>query len=377
MPVKTRGKQAKNRKMALKDTIMPSAVFPPPKAKKAKLTLRQVEKIKITQNQAEKAASAKPETFKAIADEVTRPARKRFPTRRVIVNGPNEIWASDLVQMTTFTPHNDGYSYMLNVIDIFTRYAWCVALKQKTATEVLEGFKLIAKNNGGKTPRFLWTDEGKEYYNKELKGWCKKNGVTLYSTHGPHKSAMVERFNRTIKTYMWKIFIAKNTRKWINLVPELIDFYNNKPHRGIKNMTPAEAHNLKQDDVSDLWEYQYDDLPVKNPRPPKFKVGDYVRMSRKKGIFEKGFEPSWTFEIYKITEVVKSVPWMYKVEDLLGEPFAGSFYEEELQKTKQTPKSEFMAEKVLQKKTVDGKKMGLVKWLGFPAKFNSWEEITS
>jgi Integrase core domain/Chromo (CHRromatin Organisation MOdifier) domain len=314
---------------------------------------------------------SKPKIFDVIAEEISKPARSKYPTRKVISNFPDDIWASDLAQMTTFTSQNDGYSYMLNVIDLFTRYAWSVPLKTKTAKEVLEGMKIIVKSNGGKTPRFLWVDEGKEYHNNELKKWCKENDVTMYSTHGTHKSVVVERFNKTIKTYMWRRFIADNTRNWVEMLPSLITFYNNKVHRGI-NMTPKKAHSLNNDQISDLWEFQFGDVPMSNPKPPKFKIGDYVRISRKKDIFEKGFEPSWTMEIFKIRKILKTVPWTYHLEDLKGEPIIGSFYEPDMMRTQQTPESEFLVEKVLARRKVKGQEQVLVKWLGYSDKFNRW-----
>src|SRR6476469_6622343 len=128
---------------------------------------------------------------------------------------------------------------MLNVIDVFSKFAWSVPLKDKRGDTVTEAFKLVVKNSD-RMPKFLWVDQGKEFYNRNIDEWLKKNKITRYSTFGEHKSAVVERFNRTIKEKMWMRFTAENTRNWINMIDDLIAKYNNTKHSAIK-MTPAEA----------------------------------------------------------------------------------------------------------------------------------------
>ena len=90
---------------------------------------------------------------------------------------------------------------MLNVVDVFSKYAWSIKMKDKTGQTTLNAFKEIVKESGRK-PKFIWVDEGKEFYNKLMNDWLKENKIERYSTHGEHKSAVVERFNRTLKTNM-------------------------------------------------------------------------------------------------------------------------------------------------------------------------------
>src|ERR1035438_8952062 len=86
------------------------------------------------------------------------------------------------------------------------------SLKDKTAETTLNAFKTIVKQSG-RIPKFLWVDEGKEFYNKHMNDWLKENNIIRYSTQGEHKSAVVERFNRTLKTNMWKRFTTENTNR--------------------------------------------------------------------------------------------------------------------------------------------------------------------
>ena len=103
---------------------------------------------------------------------------------------------------------------------------------------------------------------------------------------------------------------------------------------------------------------------------PKYNLGDYVRIAKKKGTFEKGYTPRWTEEVFKVVEILNTTPVTYKLKDLNDEEIKGSFYEQELQKSKQQV---YRIEKVLQKK---GKKI-LVKWKGYPDSFNSWIDADS
>ena len=93
------------------------------------------------------------------------------------------------------------------VLDLFSKYGWIVPLKDKKGETVTEAFKTIFKE--GHKPQYLWTDKGKEYYNKHMKELLEKNNITLYSTENEEKSSVCERWNRTIKTKMWKQFTVR------------------------------------------------------------------------------------------------------------------------------------------------------------------------
>ena len=309
--------------------------------------------------------------FALVGEETTKPAKRIYPTRKVIATAPNETWSIDLAVMTDDITDNDGMSFMLNCVDVFSRYAWSVPIKNKSADEVLNGLKLIVKNNKNIYPNKLWSDLGKEFYNAKIKAWCKLNNIIIYSTYGKAKSAMVERFNRTIKTKIWAYFIANNSHKWIDILPKMMKTYNMTKHRSI-NMTPNKAHNLDDAGIKNLYSYQYRNVATSNIKPNTFNVGDYVRISRVKGIFEKGYHPNWSLEIFKVIKALNTVPWTYQIADVLDVIIEGSFYEPELMHTKQTPDSDFLVEKIISTKTIKGKKQNLVKWLGHSDKFNSY-----
>ena len=302
-----------------------------------------------------------------LADELHKSVRRKFQRRQVISYGVDDIWSCDLVEMQEWSKENEGFRYMLNVVDVFSKYAWSIPMKDKTALTTLNAFKQIVESSK-RTPKHIWVDQGKEFYNKHMDEWIKENNIIRYSTYGEHKSAVVERFNRTLKTNMWKRFTAENTRNWINMLDKLLLNYNNKFHSTIK-MTPTEAS--KQKNKTQVLENKiYLEHGNENP---KFKVGDKVRISRVKGLFEKGYLPNWSEALYIVDTVKKTNPYTYTVRDMNGEEVLGSFYTEELQKSTQEV---FRIEKIIRKKKINGIEHGLVKWLGYNDKFNEWKPMS-
>ena len=226
-----------------------------------------------------------------LANELHKPVIYHFRRRKVVVNDIDEIWAADLVDMQSFSKFNNGIKYLLMVIDVFSKYGWIVPLKSKTGVDVANA---LSKIFGERRPMKMWLDKGKEFYNKQVKAL----GVQLYSTENEEKSSVVERWNRTMKEKMFKYFSANSTRKYINILDEMVNNYNSTKHSSIK-MTPVEASDKKN--KNRVWlNLNGSNLNGKttNPVKPKFSVGDKVRITKKKTVFEKGYTPRWTEEVF-------------------------------------------------------------------------------
>ena len=256
------------------------------------------------------------------------------------------------------------------VLDIFSKYGWIVPLKTKTGLEVSKAFQIIFKEN---KPKMLWVEKGKEYYNKNVLDLLAKNDVKIYSTENEEKSSVCERWNRTIKTKMYKQFTIQNNTVYIDILPKILSSYNNSKHRSI-GMTPLQAREPKN--YGKVYFHLYVGKDPHTPhdkrsddRKPTFKVGDRVRISKyKRKTFDKGYTPNWTEEVFIIDEIQFTNPITYKIKDLNGEPIKGTFYREELQKTDQEV---YRIEKVIRKT----KDKALVKWKGYPDQFNSWVSL--
>lgn len=292
-----------------------------------------------------------------IANELHKPARKNFPRRRVKVLEIGDLLQADLVEMIPYAKENNGYKYLLTLIDCFSKKAFAVPVKDKTAINVRNALKLILPNN----VKNLQTDEGKEFFNKEFRQFTKQRHINHYHTYSHLKASIVERFNRTLKTWMWKHFSAQGNYKWLEILPKLLHKYNNKIHRTI-GMKPNDVKVVNSSKVFKKLLPKINKKIVKN----KFKVGDSVRISKYKHIFTKGYQPSWTTEVFTIHKVQKTKPTTYILKDENNQTIAGGFYEQELLKT--NFKDIFLVEKVIKQK--NGK--SFVKWLGFPSSSNSW-----
>ena len=253
-----------------------------------------------------------------LTDELHKPVRKNFKKRRVFAAKSNDIWAADLVDMQYFAKTNKGYRYILMIIDVFSKYGWAIPLKRKTGSEMVEAFTQLW-DSGEKPPRFLWTDKGKEFDNVQMEALLKSRNVHLYWTDNEEKSTIVERWNRTIKQWMWKYFTKHRTGVYIDILPQLIEKYNGTYHRSIK-CTPSDAR--KPSNHQHVFNALYggsNKFDKKLSQPPKFHVDDQVRITKKKKQFEKGYTTNWTEEVFTVTEVQPTYPYTYKLKDTKGE----------------------------------------------------------
>ena len=277
-----------------------------------------------------------------------------YQNRSVFAKQVDDIWTADLVDMSPYSRSNSGYKYLLTVIDVFSKYGWIVPLKTKTGMEVAMAFQQLFTDDT--LPSRLWMDKGTEFYNQHVKRVLAASNVTVYSTENEEKSSVVERWNRTMKYIMWKYFTANNTQKYIDLLPGMVEKYNSTYHQSIK-LKPTNARKPAY-------------YNAQKASPPRFHIGDKVRIVRKKGTFEKGFTPNWTEVVFTITTVKATKPPTYTIEDHRGLSVQGSFYEQELQTSVQEI---YRIERVLKR----GKYRVFVKWKGYGSARYHWPTSSS
>ena len=284
------------------------------------------------------------------ANELHRQIIRKFKKRRVYSSFRDNIWGVDLADMQSLSKYNKGIKYLLCAIDLFSKYAWVVPIKDKKGTSIVNAFqKIISKE---RKPNKIWVDQGSEFYNQSLKDFLKINNIEMYSTYNEGKSAVVERFIRTLKNKIFKHMTAISKNVYFDVLDDIVNKYNNTVHRTIK-MKPIDV-------TSDSYaEYNEDS----NEKYLKFKAGDCLRISKYKSIFAKGYTQNWSEEVFIISKIKKAVPSRCVISDLDGEKIARSFDEKELQKTSQ---EKFRIEKVIKKK---GDKL-YVKWKGYDVSFN-------
>ena len=297
-----------------------------------------------------------------------KPVRRKFPRRRYVTSGINCLWQADLVDVSNIVEFSSGYCFLLVYIDVFSKYAWVVPLKNKSGKSVNDAFDKILQS--GWRPRYLQTDKGKEFTNNLLHKTLNEASIKYYITQNDGtKASIVDRFNRTLKSKMWRYFIHTNTFKYIDVLDHLVYSYNNTYHRTIRQ-TPS---SVCKDNETILWDRLYG-ISVGKPQAGKFKVGDKVRINNSFKAFKKGYVPNLSEEIFTVETDPMTQPSTYRLRDCTGESIEGSFYDWKLQEVIKNDEV-FFIKKIITTRKKGRAKEYLVKWMGYPKQFNSWIEV--
>ena len=238
-------------------------------------------------------------------------------------------------------------------------------IKTKHGREIARAFQDIFKE--GRIPKRIQTDQGKEFENRQVRALMESHDIELFSIKSAAKAAMVERFNRTLKTRLWKYFTAKRKQQWFDVLQDAVHAYNHSVHRMI-GQRPVD---VVPDRVDEMREREY-----RRRKPPRGKddvrVGDKVRISKVKTVFAKGYLPNWTEEIFTVLEVNdKFTPLTYKLKDYQGDIIEGSFYREEIEPIIKED-DVYLVEREIRQRQRQGVRWVLVKWLGYLETMNSW-----
>ena len=282
----------------------------------------------------------------------------------MLVSGPDEQWAADLVEVQQLKRHKKGVNYLLTVVDVFSKYAWVVPLKQKTGLLVASALATLFKTNK-RIPQKLQTDDGKEFYNGHVQRVLKDHAVHHFSTAGDTKASVVERFNRTFKERLYRYMTTYNTPSYLSTLPALVRGYNASFHRSI-GMAPKD---VDETNAREVWERLYRKKKKQNKRRDALKVGDRVRLNKKHRPFKKGYLPGWTEEVFLVTKVRRDGNVVvYHISEWDDTPIKGTFYGKDLQKVTVADDDLFRIDSVVKRK----KDKLLVRWKGWPAKYDAW-----
>jgi transposase InsO family protein len=292
-----------------------------------------------------------------------KPTAKRFLRRKTFAKTINDIFQADLADMRNLAPFNDGYSYILTCIDVFSRYAFAVPVNDKRGLTVSAAFGKIFAD---RAPNMLQTDRGLEFLNAQVQEVFRKNNVHhYYSLNDDIKAALVERFNRTLKSRLYRYMTHHRTNRWIDALDDVVKSYNASYHRSIETA----PNDVTLGNVEEIARRLY---PPKPPLPYKYDVGDRVRITKYKHVFQKGYLPNWTHEVFKICERYPTYPVTYGLRDLAVESIKGKFYEQEIQRVEKRDDDLFEMEKILKTRKRGSRVEYYVKWKGYQEKFNSW-----
>lgn len=304
-----------------------------------------------------------------------RVARRNFKRNPVIAEHIDAQWQGDLAEVGNLAAYNDGIRYILILIDVVSKYVWVEPLKTKSGPSMVEAFKKLFQRIDRK-PMKLQTDDGKEFWFSGVQAFLKENNIQFFTLKSDKKASIAERMVRTLKEKIWRYMHEKNTKRYIDVLQDLVSSYNDTYHKAIQ-MPPSEVDATNEGLVlrrlyGKAWakvskEHQ------KKKKKPVLKKGDFVRISSVKGAFKKGYMGNWSEEIFIIDDIIYSKPFfLYKLKDWNQEKIDGSFYEKEVQLVSKGLDDYWKVEKIIRERVVRGKRQYFVKWLGYPDDMNSW-----
>lgn len=258
--------------------------------------------------------------------------RKSFRRNVTLVNAIDEQWQIDLMDVSNIEKENKGFNFILVAIDILSKFVWCAPLKSKNATDTTNGFSKILKDAKPRKPLSVQSDFGTEFVNKTFQAFLKKEKIHYFNTQNfDTKASVVERVIQTLKHKLYKYFTFKNTLSYVNVLQDIVDSYNDTFHTSIKEKPRL----VTIENENKIWHNLYDKTRLNEPAKFRFRVGDKVRLSKKKSLFAKGYATNFTKEIFVITKRIARSPPVYTIRDLKGEPIVGTIYASEMQLVKE------------------------------------------
>lgn len=283
----------------------------------------------------------------------------------------------DLMDMKDLASDNDGYRYVLVAIDVFSRFALCAPTKSKAAKDVLVSLETLL--SGPRVPKVIRTDKGREFNNTGVSTFLASRDIHHFNTQNTEtKANYAERLIKTIKHRLYRYFINNKTRRYVDTLQAVVKSYNHTKHSSL-GKTPAsiDENNEQESRYEQYVLREKSSTRVKNEvkrhRLYAFKIGQTVRVTHIRNVFDREYSQKWTGELFKVKRRFSrdGLP-VYKIEDWTGEDVEGTFYEQELQAVNVDENKEYYVDKVLKKRTRRKKREVLVRWLHWPKKYDSW-----
>ena len=310
----------------------------------------------------------------------------RFRRSRYVVDTIDSLWEMDLAQLDNIQSFNSGFKFLLFVIDCFSKFLWIQPIKDKTHTSVLYALKNVL--SGTRKPTSIRSDLGKEFKNQYVRKYLSNQGINAYYSLNDTKCAIVERSIRSLKSILYRYFRHNQTYKYVNVIQDIVKGYNARPHRTLGGFSPIEVNKQNAGEVR-LSAYLARHPKKRNKKVVKktkskskkksfrYTIGTLVRLTFKRHPFQRGYQQKWTEEIFKISRrYFRQNLSLYKVSDLQNEEIEGTFQDSEVQKVRKDSETKWKIEKVIKRQKRNGTKQVLVRWLGYPKKFDSWIPVS-
>ena len=157
-----------------------------------------------------------------LTDELHKPIIKKFDKRKVYSQFKDNIWGVDLADIQSISRKNKGINYLLCDIDLYSKYAFVIPLKDKKGISIVNVFNKIIKQSNRK-PNKIWVDQGKEFYNTVFQKWLSENDIIMYSAYNEGKSVVAERFIRTLKNKLYNHMTAIGKNVYYDVLDDVVN----------------------------------------------------------------------------------------------------------------------------------------------------------
>ncbi|KAL3099727.1 hypothetical protein niasHT_027677 [Heterodera trifolii] len=314
---------------------------------------------------------------------IHRQAKRRYKQLPTLASGLHTEWQADLSVFDKLSRENHSYKYLLVCIDTLSRQLFVEPVKSKKSADMIAAFERLFKRSKY-IPWTLLTDQGLEFKAKEVQEYFKSKNVKnffMYTSPRIH-AGMAERANRTIKERLYRYFTERGTQKWVDVIQQIVHGINHSYNSSIK-MRPVDVNfenaeklrkKLKQNAIGGTAAV----AKRKQPPPPRFQVGDRVRIEKYKHVFQKGYTGRFTNEVFTVAEVhTDRLPVTYRIRDDDDSLIKGRFYANDLCRVLENKNDDdadddalYDIEKVVRKRKKQGIEYVLVKWKGYSQRYN-------
>lgn len=299
-----------------------------------------------------------------------RKRRVRFRRLKTVPTGFMSDVQVDLADMQKLADENDNFKYILVGADVLSRRIFAAPVRSKESKHMIAAFNRLFRQMPA-LPQRIFSDKGVEFQARLMKQYFRDKLIHKHVAQSPDvKAAIAERFVQTLKSRLYKYFSIKETSRWVDFLPHLVDAIN----RSVCRITRLRPIDINFENGDAVWEQLYgDSFDTHITQRPKFQRGDKVRIAKEKTPFDKMYLPNYSEEIYRVKKLQRrKLPTTYELVTKEGVPITGKFYNEELSRTKFGRERRLYIDKVLDERQVDGRREILVKWRGQPTSTAAW-----
>lgn len=284
---------------------------------------------------------------------------------------------ADLIDIAGLKRDNDRVTFLLLVIDTFSRKIWIVPLQRKTGEATRDGLKLwvdeINTTRKEGLTLICLTDSGKEFLNRAVQTLFRVNKIEHQTAKNVNKASIAERANKSIQVIIYKYLTSLGETRYLDALPQLVSTYNNRAHRTLHHMTPAQA-DLPENEIKVRSIHLERYAGIKRKKKIKFRVGDTVRIKTLAGQVSssrRAYHQQFHGELYTVIRVNTRMPIpMYFLNSMNDEEdVEGGFYANELVRVRG---DSFKIDKIIRTRGTGRRKEHFVKWKYFDNKWNSW-----